>query len=969
MSATLIEAFISYSRKNKEFVKTLADSFEQVDKSVWIDWEGIPHGSEWWKEIESGIENANNFIFVITPDSLVSKVCQQELAHAVKHNKRLIPILYQEVNGIQIPQELAKIDWIFFRETDDFKQSFVELLKTIDTDLESVRMHTRLTRRAVEWQQNKYDKSYLLRGNDLRRAQQWLTQTHANPKSPKPTTLQTQYTVKSAQTESKHQRFQLMGVGVMLLIAAVLGVVSYYQWLSAEEQEDIAKQERNASILNNIEAFAHLSSAQLATDNRLDALLSATKSARLLVNKSDWFNNNAQLKAHFLALHELVPRVLREAIYGAQELNRLEWHDDKVQTLAFTPDGKKLVSGSSDTTVKIWQRDGKLLHTLHHKSSVYGVSVSRDSRLIVSAGRDYTVKLWDIDGNFLNEFKIPGIKIRDVNISRDGQFIAAACDDSIVRVWRINGQPLWDLKGHEGAVQTVKFSPESVILASGGDDRTIRLWDMKTGELLSTLKGHHDRILAVDFHPTMPRLISGSSDNTVKFWTLINLRPLIAPYNSLLAHKNWIYDVEYSADGNMFATASANGSIKLWSSDGTLLEEFDKPGVRMTDVSFSEDGELLSSAGGDNTIRIYALKTLVSVKRLEGHTSGLKDLDYSPGGNIIASTATDGTIRLWNSDNYRLLTTIKTNGNIRDVDFAMTDKGYMLLAAGYNNTVQFWKLGGEYEQPDKELKQEGRLLSIAVHPSNKVFATTHSNDIQLWTIEGEKIKLLKGHTEGINTVVYSHDGKYLASGGADDIVIIWDEQGNKLHTLKGHYSWINNISFSPNDHLIATASSDKTIGLWRTSDGQLVDMLKGHEDWVWDVNFYPDPEESLLVSGGADNTIRVWDYNKNQLLITLKGHDGWVRAVSFSPNGHEIASGGADQRLIIWETESVRKRFLIKDMTLQVTESLQVSCRLLKDYLTNNNRLSEGEKKVCQNLDALQTVPLTLDSLNLSTGQ
>ncbi len=963
MPTSLIEVFISYSRKNKDFVKTLADAFEQVEKTVWIDWEGIPHGSEWWAEIEAGIENSNNFIFVISPDSLTSKVCAEELAHAVKHNKRLIPILYQEVGHTEILPALAKIDWIFFREVDDFKHAFVELLKTIDTDLESVKIHTRLTRRAIEWQQNKYDASYLLRGNDLRSAQQWLT--HINPKSPKPTSLQTQYIVKSAQTESKNQRFQLITAAVGLFIAVVLGIVAHYQWLVADEQENIAKQERNLSILNNIEAFAHLSSAQLATDNRLDALLSATKSARLLISKSDWFATNGKLRKHFLNLHEIVPKVLREAIYGAQELNRLEWHDDKVQTLVFTPDGKKLVSGSSDTTVKIWQRDGKLLHTLYHKSSVYGVSVSHDSRLIVSAGRDHTIKLWDIDGNFLSEFEIPGVKIRDVNISRDGQFIAAACDDSIVRVWKISGEELWLLRGHEGAVQTVKFSPDSKMVASGGNDRVVKLWNINTGKLLSTLEGHHDRILTVDFHPNKPILISGSADNTVKFWHFYDMQALLRPYNSLLAHKNWIYDVEFSADGDMFATASANGTIKLWSADGTLLEEFDKPGVRMTDVSFSNDGELLSSAGGDNTIRIYALKALVAVKRLEGHTSGLKDLDYSPGGKIIASTATDGTIRLWNAYDYRLIATIKTKGNVRDVDFALTDKGYMLMAASYNNSVQFWLLGGSYKQPEKILNQhEGRLLSIAVHPNNKIFATTHSNKIQLWTMDGQKIKLLEGHTEGINTLVYSHDGKYLASGGADDIVIIWDEQGNRLHTLKGHYSWINNISFSPDNNLIATASSDKTIGLWRTSDGELVDMLKGHEDWVWDVNFYPDPKDTLLVSGGADNTVRVWDYQQNKLLITLKGHKGWVRAVSFSPNGKEIASGGADQRLIIWETESVRKRFST-DMHIQMTESLQVSCRLLKDYLTNNNKLSDIEKKVCQGLEKLQTLPLALDKLHV----
>ncbi|MDA0265782.1 MAG: toll/interleukin-1 receptor domain-containing protein [Cyanobacteria bacterium] len=166
--------FISYSRRNKGFVERLHAALAGTQRQVWVDWENIPLASDWWKEIELGIELADTFIFVLSPDSVQSKVCRQEIDHAVQHNKRLVPLVYEDVAPSQVHPELARLNWIFLRPTDDFEVNFPGLLTAIDQNIDYVRTHTRLLVKALEWDRHDRDTSYLLRGTELNRANEYL---------------------------------------------------------------------------------------------------------------------------------------------------------------------------------------------------------------------------------------------------------------------------------------------------------------------------------------------------------------------------------------------------------------------------------------------------------------------------------------------------------------------------------------------------------------------------------------------------------------------------------------------------------------------------------------------------------------------------------------------------------------------------------------------------------------------------
>jgi adenylate cyclase len=192
------DVFISYSRKDKAFVERLHNVLKEQERETWVDWQDIPLTADWWQEIERGIEGTNTFVFVISPDSIVSEVCNHEINHAVRHNKRLVPIVHRE-GFEQTHPALAKYNWLFFRETDDFDLGFEQLISAIDTDLAHVRLHTRLLERAIEWEKERRNQSFLLRGEDLDRSQNWLVQ--AEQKEPKPTELQREYISNSQSSE------------------------------------------------------------------------------------------------------------------------------------------------------------------------------------------------------------------------------------------------------------------------------------------------------------------------------------------------------------------------------------------------------------------------------------------------------------------------------------------------------------------------------------------------------------------------------------------------------------------------------------------------------------------------------------------------------------------------------------------------------------------------------------------------
>lgn len=250
----MADIFISYSRKDKGLVRRLHDKLKDSGREIWVDWEDIPPSAEWPEEVAAGIDAADSFVFVISPDSIASEECGKELSCAIGNHKRLLPVVYRDVDTKTVPPALARLNWIWCRQGDDFETAFQTLVKAIDTDLAWVHAHTRLLLRATEWEGKGRDASRLLRGRDLTEAERWAAQ--AADKEPKLTDLQTEYLLASHRETRRRQRVMLAAVASALVITIALALIAFYQRNEAIRQRQQALRRRFISIAQALAAYA-----------------------------------------------------------------------------------------------------------------------------------------------------------------------------------------------------------------------------------------------------------------------------------------------------------------------------------------------------------------------------------------------------------------------------------------------------------------------------------------------------------------------------------------------------------------------------------------------------------------------------------------------------------------------------------------------------------------------------------------
>jgi WD40 repeat protein len=271
------DVFISYSRRDGDFVRRLHEMLAAQNRDVWVDWEDIPATADWWNEICAGIDAADTFIFIISPDSVASEICRREIDHAISNNKRFVPVMYRPlttgpsgVTDANMHPAISTHNWIYFRDTDNFEESFQHLINSIETDLSYVREHTRLLVRAREWERQGREKSFLLAGVDIGNAERWLAEG-AN-KSPKPNDLQIEYIQASRRERTRQQRALFAGLAIGGVIAA-LALLSFALFQNANENLELANAAR-ATL--GVQVVTSDYNAQLAAAQATQANLNAS---------------------------------------------------------------------------------------------------------------------------------------------------------------------------------------------------------------------------------------------------------------------------------------------------------------------------------------------------------------------------------------------------------------------------------------------------------------------------------------------------------------------------------------------------------------------------------------------------------------------------------------------------------------------------------------------------------------------
>ncbi|PLZ89416.1 hypothetical protein CEN45_17805 [Fischerella thermalis CCMEE 5198] len=717
----------------------------------------------------------------------------------------------------------------------------------------------------------------------------------------------------------------VVGLSALSLVTlTLLGLSGLLTWQTAQQKRQVS--------LGEIKALTLLSETAFESHNTFDALLESLR-AGIKLNHMGWENADTELKVQ-------VEKTLRQSLYWVRERNRLLGHGDVVTRVKFSPDGQKLASASWDKTVKIWQRDGKLLHTLRgHTDAVWSVNFSPDGKMLVSASRDKTVKVWRVeDGK-----EIITLNHQDwvacVGFSPDSKAIASMEWGGKMRLWNLQGQELKSFSTHNAPVVAIHFSPNGKMIATASRDGTAKVWSLDGKELLS-LGGHKNWVMYVNFSRDGKNLVTTSRDKTAKIWDLQGKE-----LATLRGHSDTVASAVFSHDGQTIATASWDKTIRLWNRKGEELQVFWGHTDAVWGVNLSKDGQILASSGEDGTVRLWNMENGEAGKfqslsfNLGEAAAG--SVSFSPDGQILGTTSRYTMAKLWNRQGQELVTLNGHSDTLRSLQFS--PNGQIIATASRDKTVKLWNLSG------KEIVtlrgHQADVRSVTFSPDGKTIASASwDTTVKLWNLNGKEILTLRGHQGGVKSVSFSPDGQIIATASEDGTAKLWNRQGQELVTLKGHQAGIQSVSFSPDSQVIATASKDKTVKLWNRQECRdvtcNVSTLRGHEGEVNAVSFSPNGE--IIATASEDMTVKLWNL-KGEVLQTLAGLDAGVKSLSFSPDGLVLASSDSLGKVTFWNL----------DFDSSPEKLLARACNCVRDYLHNSADVKEDERGLC---DGLATV-------------
>ncbi len=351
-------------------------------------------------------------------------------------------------------------------------------------------------------------------------------------------------------------------------------------------------------------------------EKRIDLLAGQTSTVAARLEPLELPVLTEAAKAPNLEFRATIPRVARSPVPEFVLDRTLKGHSGWVTGVAFSADGQRLASGSSDQTVKFWDvPTGKETSTVATKiKEVQALAFSRDGHWLAAENSINTVTLWDATtGREVRKFSsnkplgaLGSSWVYSIAFSPDGRWLASGLDDKTIRLWDVEtGRPVRDLAAARRSVIYIAFSPDGRWLASGGDDKTIKIWEVATGKEIETLRGH----------------------------------------------KKNVYAVVFSSDGRYLASASADKSVKLWDvTTGREIHTLTGHGSDVTSIAFSPDSRWLASGSWDKTVKIWDVQTGREVRTLEGNTHHIYTVAFDSRGRWLASGSEDGTIKLWRLD-------------------------------------------------------------------------------------------------------------------------------------------------------------------------------------------------------------------------------------------------------------------------------------------------------------------------------
>ncbi|MCZ6691280.1 MAG: hypothetical protein O7H41_16965 [Planctomycetota bacterium] len=454
---------------------------------------------------------------------------------------------------------------------------------------------------------------------------------------------------------------------------------------------------------------------------------------------------------------------------------------------------------------------------------------------------------------------------------------------------------------HAGTVYSVAFSSDGKVLATSGSDYSIRIWDVAAGKERARFVGHRNVVSSVAFSPDGKRLVSGGHDDTIRIWDADTGKAILRINGPNAKGKRLMYggvsSVAFAPDGLTIASGHASNEIHLWDAvTGRELLKIDGPRA-------------------PNPTQWGIARWAPTVA-------------FSPDGTRLAygsgdRSGNETTIRIY--DVRRGQELAKLEGHDRSVaSIAFSPDGKILASGSQDATIRLWDVafGRQVRKidahrpssPVRAYESSRGVASVVFSPDGKTLASGgFDNTLRVWEVAtGTEKRSFRGHVGPVTSVAFSPNGKTLASGSAGGNTGIWDYSvrlwdvatGEPIHRPEGHVGSVVSVTFAPDGRTLATGGSDGTVRLWDASSGKELRKIDGPGSSVESVAISPDGG-LLIASGGID--VPVWDIASGKELIRLKGPSTLISGVAFSPNGRTIASGAQDGTVQFWEVETGRR--------------------------------------------------------------
>ncbi len=611
----------------------------------------------------------------------------------------------------------------------------------------------------------------------------------------------------------------------------------------------------------------------------------------------------------------------------------LQGHSQAINSLAFSPDSKTIVSGSWDATLRLWdvatgQSIGQPFEG--HKTQIWSVAFSPDGKTIASGSRDYTIRLWNAatqtqQGNFLES---PGEWPWYVAFSPDGKTLASGTTNGTVFLWDLESRRPKVLKGHTQAVISLAFNSTGTKLASTGHDSTVRLWDAEDGRPLSSLIGHTGKVFSVAFRPgpDSTELASVGEDKAVRLWNLD--RPFTASQIST-GHSDYLLQVAISPDSKILASASRDRTVRLWNlqTGQSLGPSLTGSPARLSRVAYSPDGKLFASA--------YCLEFE----------------------RTLSTECKQSEINLWDaSSRQKVGQPLKAGaGEVSNLAFSNDSK---ILAAFRGGQAQRWDVASrqplgplltilppETRSSVAAFSSDTQTLAVGVCSEYALSSSyCRKSGIRLWDLAQGRptseasLLTLSGL---INDLALSPDGEIIAAADQSGRLELREAAtGQSLGVLRdpnsssdsysagGSYYMVTNVAFGPDGKTLAafgcntiyssdyhSCSGRGNLRLWDVATRKPLrqpQQVPTTQDWlVNDLIFSPDGQEVAAI--GTDNNYNISGTDNNNSIVRwnisggssspslLQGHFDRVLSAAYSPDGKTLLSAGADRTLRVWD--------------------------------------------------------------------